>query len=449
MRNNSLSLRWKQRLDEVSAHLGKRNLIWLGFRGADASALLQIPQFSRVFSITAPLEDTPNIPETCLEILQKKRNDVHTFNPDEDNSEEAVALHKLLFTELNKYTAVLTYKADKFFSAAYYAQSENVEYFGSFYNRQAAFENKPWVESELKKAGVRTIPWSYYLLYNLPDLTVLTSRGPVVVRSDKPSIGGGGNMVIIREPTELIGTLDSNHDSLISVSPYFEPNVPLNVNACVFQDGSVSLHGPSLQLIGIRSCTNHVLGYCGNDFDRIRNLDVGILDELEDLIVKVGKWLASMGYLGVFGVDAIEYQGHIYFSEINPRFQNSSVITAQLDQELDRPDMYLNHMAAFIGLPGPPHIPLRELVKRQRGISQIICNNRHRRPVLSKDLIKPECDNMKFTLFPAGNVEVIPEGMLFRALVKNSVTENGHSLFKPYEHEIASAAQLFSPKTTG
>jgi hypothetical protein len=441
-----LSLRWKQRLNEVSAHLGKRKLIWLGFRGSDASALLQIPQFSRIFSTTAPLEDTPAIPDTCLETLQKKRNDVHTFIPDEDHSEETVTLHKLLFTELNKYTAVLTYKSDKFFSAAYYTQSENVEYFGSCYNRHTAFENKPWVESELKKSGVRTIPWSYYLTCNLPDLAVLIRRGPVVVRSDKASIGGGGNMVIIRDPAELTGTSASSHGSLVSVSPYFEPNVPLNVNACVFQDGSVSLHGPSLQLIGIRSCTNHVLGYCGNDFDRIRNLDVNILDELEDLIMKVGKWLAKMGYLGVFGVDAIVHQGHIYFCEINPRFQNSSVITAQLDQELDRPDMYLNHMAAFLGLPGTSYMPLKELAKQQRGISQIICNNRHRHPVLSKDFIKPERDNMKFTLSPAKDVEVVPEAMLFRALVKNSVTEDGHSLFKPYEYEIAAAAQLFSPK---
>jgi hypothetical protein len=445
----SLSLRWKQRLNEVSSHLGKRNLIWLGFRGADASALLQIPQFSSVFSITAPLEPTSAIPDTCLEILQKRRNDVHTFNSDEDNSEETVTLHKLLFTELNKYTAVLTYKPDKFFATAFYPQSENVEYFGSFYNRQAAFENKPWVESELKKCGVRTIPWSYFVIHNFQDLSGLIRRGPVVIRSDKPSIGGGGNMLIIREPTEITGTLFAGHDSLVSVSPYFEPTIPLNVNACVFQDGSVSLHGPSLQLIGILSCTNHVLGYCGNDFDRVRDLDVGILNELEDLIIRVGKWLSRMGYLGVFGVDAIEHQGHIYFSEINPRFQNSSVITAQLDQELDRPDMYLNQMAAFLGLPAPTFIPLRKLAKQQRGISQIICNNRHRQPVLSKDLIKPEGDYMKFTLFPAGDVEVVPEGMLFRALVNGSVTEDGHSLFESYEHEISATSQLFSPKIAG
>jgi len=441
-----LSLRWKQALDEVTRHLGKRSLIWLGFRGADALVLMKIPQFSKVFSITAPLEATPAISDTCLEILQKRRTDVHTFNPDENESEESVRLHRLLSKELSKPAAVLSYRPDKFLATAYVPQSENVEYFGLFYARQAAFENKPWVESELKKYGVRTIPWSYYVLYNSPELAPLINQGPIVVRSDKFSIGGGGNMVVIRKQSDIANLLITGHDAPISASSYLEPNVPLNVNACVFQDGSVSLHGPSLQLIGIPSCTNHVLGYCGNDFDQIRNMDVSILNELEELIIKVGKWLASMGYLGVFGVDAIEHKGHIYFSEINPRFQNSSVIAAQLDEELDRPDMYLNQMAAFSGLPGPPYIPLRELAKHQKGISQIICNNRCRQPVLLKDTRRPELKNIECTLFPANTVEVVPEGMLFRALVKGNVTENGHSLFKTHESAIAAATGLFAPK---
>jgi hypothetical protein len=444
-----LTLKWKHRLDEVTRRLGKRNLIWLGFRGADSSVLLQIPQFSRVFSITAPLEAAPAIAETCLEVLQKRRADVHTYNPDDDSSEEAGRLHQLLFAELSKPTAVLTYRPDKFFATAYFPQSGNVEYFGLFYARQSAFENKPWVESELKKYGIRTIPWRYYMLHNLSELAHLISQGPIVVRSDKLSIGGGGNMVIIRDQSETANLPGTGHDFLISVSSYLEPSVPLNVNACVFQDGSVSLHGPSLQLIGITSCTNLVLGYCGNDFSQVRNLDVTILNELEEMVIRVGKWLASMGYLGVFGVDAIEYKGHVYFSEINPRFQNSSVIAAQLDEELDRPDMYLNQMAVFFGLPAPPCIPLRELAKQQRGISQIICNNRYRQPVLLKDIVKLEQKNIEFALLPAGDVEIVPEGLLFRAVIKGSVTENGKSLLPTYERGIAAAAGLFAPKLAG
>jgi hypothetical protein len=449
MRGRSLILKWKHRLDEVTRHLAKRNLIWLGFRGADASVLAQIPQFSRVFSITAPLESAPAISETCLEVLQKKRADVHTYHPDDDSSQEACRMHRDLFAEFSKPTAVLTYRPDKFFASAYFPRSGNVEYFGLFYARQSAFENKPWVESELKKYGVRTIPWRYYSSRDLSEQAHSISQGPIVVRFDRLSIGGGGNMVIFRDRSEIAEATCTGPVSLISVSPYLEPSIPLNVNACVFQDGSVSLHGPSLQLIGIRSCTNLVLGYCGNDFSRIRNLDVAILNELEEMTIKVGKWLAGMGYLGVFGVDAIEYKGHVYFAEINPRFQNSSVIAALLDEELDRPDMYLNQMAVFFGLPAPPCVPLRELARQQRGLSQIICHNRYRQPVLRREIVNPGQKNSEFALLPAGDVAVVPEGLLFKAVVNGSVTEDGKSLLPAFEREIAGAAGLFAPILAG
>ncbi len=440
------SLKFKHRLDEIIRYLGKRDLLWLGLRGADAASLLQIPQFSKVFSIIAPLEANPAISETCLESLQKKRVDPHTYSPDEDHSKEAVRLHNLLCSELSKPSAVLAYRPDKLFSKAYFSNAENVEYFGLLNERQTAFEHKPWVESELKKIGVRTIPWKHYGLHNLPEASQLIAQMPFIVRSDEVSIGGGGNMSIIRAKNKINSLLTLDYDSLLSISPYLYPNVPLNVNACLFQDGSISLHGPSIQLIGIESCTRYVLGYCGNDFSRIRDLDAGILDELEEMVIHVGKWLASVGYLGVFGVDAIEYKGHVYFSEINPRFQNSSVIAAQLDQELDLPDMYLNQIAAFAGLSAPPHIPLKELAKQQKGVSQIICNSQYPQPVFCKDTPDKKREDSGCLLLPASDVETVPEGMLFKLLVDGTVTENGQSLLESYGREISVLNELFFPK---
>ncbi len=435
-------MKFKHRLNEITKYLGKRALIWLGFRGTDAAVLQKIPQFSRVFSITAPLEANLAVVETCLEILQKRRVDLHTYTPDKDDSVEIRKLQKLLFAELNKPAAVLAYRPDKFFTNVYFPNAENVEYFGLFFARQLAFENKPWVESELRKIGVRTIPWKYYGLNNFPEVMELIKQGRIVVRIESSSVGGGGNMLIMRDENKISKLLNIDQNSLISISPYFQSSVSLNVNACLFQDGSISLHGPSLQLIGIKSCTNHDLGYCGNDFARIRDLDVSILNELEEMVVKVGRWLSGMGYLGVFGVDAIEYQGHAYFSEINPRFQNSSVIAAQLDRELDLPDLYLNQMAAFWGLSAPPYISLRELAKQQSRVSQIICYNQHPQPISCRDTLYMKKENADCTLLPAPDVEVVPEGMLFRLLVDGPVTVDGQSLLESYEKEISALKGL-------
>ena len=94
-------------------------------------------------------------------------------------------------------------------------------------------------------------------------------------------------------------------DGFLAASRYLDPHIPLNINACVFQDGTVTLHGPSVQLIGIPDLTRRTFGYCGNDFGAIRHLDPRFVKEFEKMVLKVGGWLWSQGYLGAFGVDAL------------------------------------------------------------------------------------------------------------------------------------------------
>jgi hypothetical protein len=389
---------------------------------------------SKIFSITAPLEGVSTISEVSLETLQKKRADLHTYDPDLDKSPEVRELHRLFSAALAEPTAVLTYRPDNFLASAFFPHLESVEYLGLFHVRQASFEHKPWVETELRKLGVRIVPWRYYGVHNFPPLNHVLKQGPVVVRSSHSA--GGAGLVLVRDQSNIDVQQQFHRDPLLAIAPYLEPSIPININACVFQDGLVSLHGPSVQLIGIPSCTNHPLGYCGNDFAQVRSLDSSILDEFEAMTVLVGKWLAHMGYIGAFGIDAIVHHDHVYLAEINPRFQNSSVIAAQIDEELDRPDLYLNHMAAYFGISCPPFIPLKEISKHQRAISQVICHNRHSQAVYRKDKNTPENRILTCTLLPAPDVAVAPEGMLFRAVAEDSVTKDGYSLREEYERQI-------------
>jgi hypothetical protein len=435
----------RQYIDEVSQRLGHRNLLWWGFRGSDAGILKQIPQFSHVFSLTAPLAGS-TVPQVCLETLQKKRVDLHTYDIELDCSEGPGILHRLLYSALGTPAAVIPYRSDLFLNSVALPQIENIVYLGLFNAQQAAFENKPWVETGLRNHGVRTISWRYCGFYNLPDLARLVKEGPVVLRFYPYNAGrGGANLFVLREQDAMDLSLPSRFDALCSISRYLEPNIPLNIHACVFPDGTVSFHGLSIQLIGIPACTNHALGYCGNDYTQIREIDVNIVNEVEAMTLQVGKWLASQGYLGVFGLDAVVYHDHIYFSEINPRFQGSSRLSAEQDCAHDRPDVYLSHMGAFLGMPAPPYIPLRELVRRQRGGSQIICYNRSQISMHRTGNLKKDSRQLTVTLLPAPEVEVVPEGMLFLAVSQDKVTENGHYLFDTCNQEISDLIGLFQP----
>jgi hypothetical protein len=435
----------RQYIGRISELLGKKNLLWWGFRGADAAILIQIPQFAHVFSLTAPLAGSM-VPQTCLETVQKKREDLHTYNIELDYSEWPGHLHQLLFSELGTPTAVVPYRSDAFFDHVSLPQIENINYLGMFHELQAAFENKPWVERELRHYGVRTIPWQYFSSHNSPDLVHLLNEGSLVVRPvTRIPCRGGANTFILRRPDELASLLSSPHHTLFAVSHYLTPNIPLNINACVFRDGTVSFHGMSLQLIGIPSCTNHALGYCGNDFSQIRELDTHILDEMETMTLQVGKWLAAKGYLGVFGIDAIAYRDHVYFAEINPRFQGSSILAAAQDIELDRPDIYLSHMGAFLGLPAPEFIPLRELVRQQKGGSQIISYNRSKTSIFRVNTLSNDGHPLSISLLPAPDVEVVPHGLLFCAANTGRVTADGHALLDVYHRQVTSVNQLFQP----
>ena len=137
----------KQRIEQIESRLGKRKLVWFGTRGTDSRALLEISQFSEVFSIITPFGSPSLRLEVCLETLKGLRVDLELYGLDYDTSPEALDLRRYLFASLGEPAVVATYCPGSFFTSIYYPRSEFVEYLGLFHERQAPFEHKPWVES--------------------------------------------------------------------------------------------------------------------------------------------------------------------------------------------------------------------------------------------------------------------------------------------------------------
>src|SRR5205085_7226763 len=120
-----------------------------------------------------------------------------------------------------------------------------------------------------------------------------------------------------------------HEDELMAVAPYMAKAVPLNVGACAFADGAVSVHAPSVQLIGLPECTEQRFGYCGNDFGAVAALERAGLDTLDTMVRSAGRWLVERGYRGAFGLDALIDGPDVLLTEINPRFQGSSLFGAE------------------------------------------------------------------------------------------------------------------------
>jgi hypothetical protein len=150
----------------------------------------------------------------------------------------------------------------------------------------------------------------------------------------------------------------------------------VNLSGCVFTDGTVRLHPASVQLIGLANCTDRPLGYCGNDFGAIAQLGPDAMRRLDELGRRVGRWLREERYLGVFGIDALVRDGQVHFVEVNARFQGSSAMSAQLAGELGIPDLFLDHLAATLGVsPDGDGVTLQEWTGRAGARSQVVVHN--------------------------------------------------------------------------
>jgi hypothetical protein len=289
---------------------GKRKLVWFGTRGTDSRALLEIDHFRELFSIIAPLNALALNTEICLETEKKVRVDLDNYTIDNDTSPEAEELHRRLFSSLSEPSYLVSYRPSNFLTSIYFPRSRYVTYLGLFHELQELFEHKPWVETELRKLGINTIPWDYLGENDNFLLHEMLEKGPKVLRSNRSD--GGAGLSLVNNIDELKNSWVPVKDHFLGVGPFLNPNIPLNINAVVFNNGYVTLHPPSLQLIGIPSCTNRKFGYCGNDFARVGDLPEQFMDDLEIAVRKIGIWLASRGFIGAFGIDALIANEQIY-----------------------------------------------------------------------------------------------------------------------------------------
>ncbi len=421
-------------IQAIEQEIGHKRLIWVGTRGTDAQPLLQIDQFCGVYGLLAPL-GVPSWPadhEVYLENISGFRVDLNLYSIDDDRSEYARRLHKSLRNMLMPGTFIAAYRPSAFLAAAYYPRADNCTYLGLFHGSQAAYEHKPWVETELSEFGINIIPWRYFCDDDHTVMLEWIEGNSCVLRANYSD--GGAGLTLIRADQDINELVIPRHqDSFFAVAPLIEPSIPLNVSGCVFPDSTVTIRHPSIQLIGIPACTSRSFGYCGNDFSSVKEiLDRKEVEELEKMVLRTGKWLYMRGYRGAFGVDVLFSNGTLYLTEINPRFQGSSAIAALSAAEIGMEDIYLDHLSAYLGIAAPPRISLWEQVCAQTNLQghqgQIISYNTGTPKILSPDCCVPDLDYGEIKGIPAPGITVGSEAMLFKILIDGRITRTGFDI---------------------
>lgn len=348
-------------LGAVERALDGRQLVWFGTRGDDIDSIAQLGGFTAAFSIIARYDRRHSVESHALEDLTGHRVDLDAYDIDDEVDHAAMAeFRRHALRILSARSAVFTYRPSALVSALCFARRDRARYLGMFKDHQAAFEHKPWVESSLSDQQLPAVPWTYVADEDQLETLHFLDDGPVVLRRSRTS--GGAGLIRVEDRRDLPGHWPDEPEAYVSVAPYIEDGVPINVGAVVWKDG-ITLHPASVQLIGTAGCTSRPFGFCGNDFSAIASMDDRILDEVEASTRRVGEWLRAHGFLGAFGVDYLVKDGLPLFIEVNPRFQGSTHLSCQISVEMGESCILLDHLGASLGLPAPVSRPLARLAE--------------------------------------------------------------------------------------
>jgi len=422
----------RRRILDIEQAIDDRSLLWFGVRGTDAAPLLPIRQFAACFSIISPLTTASSLHQLSLETLKHARVDLNAYSTDTDDSKEVDFLFDELLTACERPTVLVTYRPAAMLAAVYYSRLTTVSYFGLFHEQEAAFEHKAWVEHQLAREGIPVLPWHYVSASDWDTLVTNLRDAPFVVRANRSSGGLGFTLVHTLEEAQRVRPMA--RFGFFAVAPYLVPNIPLNVSACVFPDGGITLHNPSVQLIGIPACTTRPFAYCGNDFAQVQLLEPHILSEFEQMTIRTGTWLHRMGYVGAFGVDALWYDGRLYLCEVNPRFQGTSAMSADLAARMDIPDVFLDHLSAFFGWSAPKGVPLWDQAKMQPRAAQVVCYNKLDRGITRVSPLQTFEDGV--VGLPELGVHVEADAMLYKLVETGPVTSDGANLTSSVESKL-------------
>lgn len=114
--------------------------------------------------------------------------------------------------------------------------------------------------------------------------------------------------------------------------------VPLTINGCVLDDGTVLSGGVARQLTGIPDLSRSPMTSCGNDWDP--HIDSEVVSAAREVATRVGATAYARGLRGMFGVDLIATdEGSMVLIEVNPRWTASLAFALALQSDGGQPTL--------------------------------------------------------------------------------------------------------------
>jgi len=413
----------------LESTLKGHHVLWVSSKATDSFPSLRFGSSSSFLSLigSGTLECASRRGLSLEEIIDR-RVDYDRSSWDELDAASAEKFVSHIVNVASKKEVLLVPFAASMFLSNINATVPGVILAGNQFYLERSLEYKPWIEYEFRKCNIATVPWTNIIPgYNgVPN----DAPAPLLLRAPVSS-GGLGHALYNSSQTLLENVKFQSGADIFSVCPYLEHTCSMNVSACVFKSGRITQHPLSLQIIGSPECTDRRFGYCGNDFGAAKRfLDDDDITSIELVVRKVGSFLWRLGYLGAYGLDLLKSGKHILVSELNPRFQASTLPASLIAAYKGMPDLYTDHIAAHLGLePQEDRPSLSDLIDVDQPLAQVFCYNAAR-----ENIEEPLDTSLSFLTVPF-NIDLLPtrkkidpHGLLFRIFISDVVLQDGRNL---------------------
>lgn len=338
--------------------LGFSNIVWMGIRAGDYK---KFESFMPVHGIISGYFGTDSIffREKILYCYEEQARIRRDWNTTDFGQEVFSQLEKL-----NPRIMVIPYCSNRGLEDFVSLSKKGILLAAPKISLKNFFDDKLEVKKILKQKGIiRRVPQETINPDDQESENKLEDRikqifdafgYPLVVQLSRSASGSG--TYFADDPKSVTEIIGANPKSRIELMKYI-PGKSLNINAVVLNSGII-LSPPSTQIIGQKECTPLNFGYCGNDFNP-GHFTKEIKEDIFLTTKRIGAWMRSLGYQGIFGVDYIVSQSdeQLYFTEINPRFQGSTTLLTEMQLQNSYLPISFFHLLPFLGY----EIPSQEI----------------------------------------------------------------------------------------
>lgn len=196
-----------------------------------------------------------------------------------------------------------------------------------------------WLSNVVDTLPVKALTKSECNYKNIKD--IFSDYSHFVIQKNISSGGKGTYILTSNNESDILNELETGE--LYIVSPYIKNAYSINMHLCI-SDNCIIQFPFSLQ---ITEMINHKILFCGSDYMAATNIPDETKNRIQISVEKICTLLKLLGYKGVLGIDLLVTNHHIYFIEINPRFQGSSMPLSKSLTDNNLPSLYELHLAAF------------------------------------------------------------------------------------------------------